>query len=258
MQRVSCIAKQAADRRLAVFGRRLSTQPTANEEARPQHAQGAEPPITVLDSHAEALIHRRLSNALSHSPPAHMRFHWPKHATDAAVLMLLCTVNSRPSVLFEERDNKMATHGGEVCFAGGKADPDDPSLEHTALRETHEELGIPQSSIRVLGRLSPVPNKTMSLKVHTVVGVLSEPLDIRLLKVNKGEVHRAFTLPLAHFYDPEKQQVVQFRSSRGVRVPEYLSDKCGLKIWGLTGFLLHQVLCRIGNPEYDHPALARL
>ncbi len=29
---------------------------------------------------------------------------------------------------------------GEVCLPGGKRDPEDPSDEHTALREVHEEV----------------------------------------------------------------------------------------------------------------------
>lgn len=184
--------------------------------------------------------------------PRHMRFKYnADQPSSAAVMLLLVERDSQVCVLFEERDNKMNSHGGEVSFAGGKQDPQDPSLEYTALRETQEELGIPTSSIRVIGRLPPVPNATRTLQVHTVVGVLEENVTLRL---NKQEVHRAFALPLAHFYDREQQLPVPFRGSTANWILAFKSGKPGLRVWGLTSFILYEFLCRISG-NYQMPAV---
>ncbi|KAI9506511.1 NUDIX hydrolase domain-like protein, partial [Coemansia spiralis] len=156
---------------------------------------------------------------------------------EAAVLVLLCTVNNKPHVVFEERTAILSSHAGEVCFPGGKADPHE-TLEETALRETEEELGISRNRIRVVGAVDPVPSKDYRLRVHPFVGVLSE----WAVEVNSAEVHRAFVMPLEHFY--RSKRVMRFRDSDMV-VPVYASDKAGLEIWGLTAFILSQVVRRI-------------
>ncbi|KAJ1720252.1 hypothetical protein LPJ53_005103 [Coemansia erecta] len=208
---------------------------------------GDAPPVSALDSTSIDTIARRLSHASSQGTPTHLQFAQPTHPqSNAAVLLLLCTVNGQPSVLFEERSGRLNTHGGEVCFPGGKADDTDgESLETTALRETHEEVGLPAERIRVLGGIPPVPDRSGRLRVHAVVGVLRGELDVRRLRVNREEVERAFVLPLAWFYRADVREAVRFRGTRWI--PQYRSDRDGLVIWGLTAFILHEFLCRIAR-----------
>ncbi|KAJ2006502.1 hypothetical protein GGI04_000873 [Coemansia thaxteri] len=200
----------------------------------------------LLDDAGIALVRRRLQllRASQQSTTNSPRFKYGPGASEAAVLVLLCNVNGRPSLLFEERHRRLAAHGGEVCFAGGKADAQDPSLEHTALRETHEELGLDPGSVTVLGRLPPVPNKTATLRVHPVVGVWTGgwPIEPSRLVLSRAEVHRAFALPIDHFYDPAMCESLPLFRDTGVSVPVYRTDKRGLRIWGLTAFILNEFL----------------
>ena len=59
----------------------------------------------------------------------------------AAVLALLID-EPEPSLLFTERAAHLSRHPGEVSFPGGLAEPGDDALVATALRETHEEIGL--------------------------------------------------------------------------------------------------------------------
>jgi 8-oxo-dGTP pyrophosphatase MutT (NUDIX family) len=66
---------------------------------------------------------------------------------EAAVLMILCSVNGQPGVLYTKRADHMFLHAGEISFPGGHFDDTaaspDQNLLDTALREAHEELLAP-------------------------------------------------------------------------------------------------------------------
>lgn len=59
-------------------------------------------------------------------------------------------------VVLTERSHKLKTHAGEVAFPGGKRDPEDATIQSTALREAQEEVRVllyrstPQLSIAVV------------------------------------------------------------------------------------------------------------
>mmetsp|Transcript_40143 Transcript_40143/g.65946 ORF Transcript_40143/g.65946 Transcript_40143/m.65946 type:complete len:174 (+) Transcript_40143:1-522(+) len=57
----------------------------------------------------------------------------------AAVLIPLCNVNGRASILFTVRTDKVSTHKGQVSFPGGHLEPGETAAA-AALRETGEEL----------------------------------------------------------------------------------------------------------------------
>ncbi|KAJ2657102.1 hypothetical protein IWW48_004699 [Coemansia sp. RSA 1200] len=246
----------------ALYAKKEARRSAHDDGSVPRHWEGkpCNPPISRLDSAGIALLEQRLAEATAQGVPPHMRFTYPKPsvlepsnnestqqmavAAEAAVLLLLCTVEGRPSILFEERNRRLAAHSGEACFAGGKADDADTSLAATAVREAVEELGIAAADVRIIGELPPVPGKDYRLRVHPFVGVLAGETDPKSLRVSRNEVHRAFALPLDYFFNPANSTLVRFRQSR-IRIPVYQTDKRSLTIWGLTAFILHEFLQRI-------------
>ncbi|WAR13696.1 NUDT8-like protein [Mya arenaria] len=120
----------------------------------------------------------------------------------AAVLVPMCYVNGEPSLLFMMRSQHLNNHRGEpsLCFKyhyiilfasfpGGMQDPSDKDTVHTALRETHEEIGMSQDQVDVWGNLSGSPTSRTGNWVTPVLGFCGE-IDISQLKLN----HREATL----------------------------------------------------------------
>jgi 8-oxo-dGTP pyrophosphatase MutT (NUDIX family) len=106
-------------------------------------------------------------------------------------------------VLLTRRADTLAEHRGQVAFPGGRADPNDPSPEVTALREAHEEIGLNPDQVRILGRLNSLWTIS-NYSVTPVVGVIPWPFSIRLEEI---EVSRVFTIPLDWLADSSHYEV---------------------------------------------------
>lgn len=115
----------------------------------------------------------------------------------AAVLIPLAWFEDEWHLLYTRRAHSVEKHKGQVSFPGGACDPGEATPEQTALREAHEEIGIHQEDVRLLGRLAPMITIT-SFRVTPVVGVVRWPYAFR---VENAEVARVFTMPLAWLAD---------------------------------------------------------
>ena len=177
---------------------------------------------------------------LSTNPPS-IRWKFKKVTKEAAVLVPLCSVDGKASVLFTVRSSDLRVHKGEVSFPGGKKDPEDESLVATALRETFEEILIPPQKVQVLGALCSLPNKTGDTKVTAFIAHLGEIQESEI-KFNRNEVAQVFTIPIKDLAIPTHLE--HFRNT-GIDIPSW---KLGThRIWGLTGYFLSEFLKRIVN-----------
>jgi nudix motif 8 len=163
----------------------------------------------------------------------------------SAVLVGLCTDvdSSEPCVLLTLRAKNMRTHRSEVAFPGGREDEaDEGSPVATALRELEEECGIGRTSVEILGLSHdlPLPGK---LRVTPVVGWLG-PVDVAQLSLSPAEVQQAFLAPFSTLRDPALKSWHQVNGSK-VKMPMF--GGCEHKVWGLTAYILHQLL-----DEIDH------
>ncbi|CAK7308376.1 Double C2-like domain-containing protein gamma [Vulpes lagopus] len=104
----------------------------------------------------------------------------------AAVLVPLCSVRGVPALLYTLRSSRLVgRHKGDVSFPGGKCDPTDQDVVHTALRETREELGLTVPEEHVWGVLQPVHDRQKATVVPVLAGV--GPLDPQSLRPNPKE-----------------------------------------------------------------------
>ena len=111
------------------------------------------------------------------------------------MLVLLTDVGDGPEVLLTRRSWEMRTHRGEVSFPGGRMDPGETALD-TALRETHEEVGLDPELVTVRGELDHLNTAVTRSYIVPKVGTVPERLDLR---AQTSEVERVLWVPLAEF-----------------------------------------------------------
>lgn len=158
-------------------------------------------------------------------------------ARDQAAVLVPIITSDEPALLLTQRATAMNAHAGEVAWPGGRQDPGDSSLMSTALRETHEELGIGPHQIEIVGELRPFISK-FGLLVTPFVGVLEDPVD---LMPNPAEIEAVFGVPLEYLLgDPRSSTDIIERHGERHEVPVYHFD--GYKIWGLTAMILREFL----------------
>lgn len=160
---------------------------------------------------------------------------------EAAVLVPLIKIDEEYHILFEKRSSRIA-QGGEVSFPGGAVDEQDKNSLETAVRETCEEIGASENSIKILGQLDMVFMPS-GIVVDAFVGVL-EIESTEELKVSESEVEYLFTVPLSYFiekdpeiYETRLRVVPTIVNSNGEEVSTFPAKELGLsevyhKPWG--------------------------
>jgi len=153
-------------------------------------------------------------------------------ATPAAVLVPVVD-RPDPSVILTLRPETMRKHPGQISFPGGRIDPDDDGPVAAALREAEEEIGLPPSSVDVIG-LADRYRTVTGFEVTPVVGVVPPDLPIR---PQPGEVAAVFEAPLHYLLDPDNHRIRE-AEWRG-RLRTYYEIEWGeRRIWGATAAMI--------------------
>lgn len=111
-----------------------------------------------------------------------------------------------PHLLLTQRAQHLSSHAGQIAFPGGKVDPDDVSLEHAALREAEEEVGLTAEFVEVLGQLPSYVTGT-AFHITPVVALISPDHTIR---PNANEVEFTFEVPLSFLMNPMNHRLHQW------------------------------------------------
>jgi 8-oxo-dGTP pyrophosphatase MutT (NUDIX family) len=156
---------------------------------------------------------------------------------EASVLIPLFSRSGVAQILFTKRTEALRNHAGQISFPGGARDEADPTPLHAALRETHEELGIPPSQVEVLGLLDEIPTIT-HFRVLPFVGVI--PSDFAYV-ANLGEIDEIIEVPIAHLLKPEVHRM-QVQEVLGREREIYFYDYGRHVIWGATARMLRNLL----------------
>jgi 8-oxo-dGTP pyrophosphatase MutT (NUDIX family) len=180
-----------------------------------------------------------------------------ENISKSAVLLLLLFKDGCYHVLFEKRARSMNRQPGEICFPGGTKEPTDDYSEYTAIRESSEELGIPEECFEVIAPLDIMVSSFSAI----VIPYLAILKDISQLNINRDEVEKILLVPLPFFMEQEPEvHYIQTAARipddfpfhlipngrdypfRTGCVPQYFYIWEGETIWGLTASILQHFI----------------
>lgn len=174
------------------------------------------------------ILRERLANYI---PPQN-----PHPTQKASVLIPLLEKDSQFHLLFTRRSKALRSHSGQVSFPGGKEDSTDKDALETALRESHEEIGLAPQQVRILGQLDQIISLNFLL-VTPFIGLISADF---VPQPNALEIESVFEVPVDFFMEEANHSITEYQIKR-----QYSAHHFHFKdydIWGLTAMLILQFL----------------
>ena len=161
----------------------------------------------------------------------------------AAVAAILREGTHGPDVLLIRRSDAPGDPwSGHIAMPGGKQDPGDPTLEATAVREAHEEVGIDLLRVgRSLGPLDHTPAYARGRSTGMVVAPFVFELTSHADVTPSHEVQEALWVPLRPLVGADLRRSRPYVHD-GVPMNLPCWDYQGRIIWGLTYFMLDGLL----------------
>lgn len=136
-----------------------------------------------------------------------------------------------------KRSDKLSRHAGQMAFPGGVKEMGDASILQTALRETHEEVGIAEPDIELLGELDPVMTY-LNFMITPFVAAIPHPY---IYRASADEVSEIVEIPVAALLDGAHFHVEK-REYNSKLIDSYVYDYNGRTIWGATARIVRQLL----------------
>lgn len=162
-------------------------------------------------------------------------------ARRSAVLVLLYPHADCWYIPFMRRTDDGRVHGGQISFPGGGHDPGDRDYTHTALREAHEEMGIPPARVQVLGDLTELYIPPSNSLVYPRLAFMSErPAFVP----DPVEVAEIIEVEVGQFMERHRQGQHQVEIRPGmpaIQAPGFLVN-AGELIWGATAMMMAEVV----------------
>lgn len=161
-----------------------------------------------------------------------------KNPKTAAVMMLFYPKNGRTHLVLIVRNSYQGVHSAQIAFPGGKYEPRDQIFENTALRETHEEIGIPPDSIEIKKAFTRLYIQPSNFMVYPFLGICKEEI---VFTLNVTEVSDIIELPLSVFLADDIIASVNISTSyaENSTVPAFKIKEH--IVWGATAMMLSEL-----------------
>jgi len=190
---------------------------------------------------------RKIKNADLHGENAHGIYSPPyrplftyneiltKNPKFAAVnILLYLKDNEWFFPLMVRSKNEHDRHSGQISLPGGKREDSDLDFAKTAVRETHEEMGIDEHYVRIIREISPIYIPPSNFYVHAFVSYTKKN---PVFQLQEAEAVELIEFPIASLLSlPEKPELMIMPASRGVEVP--VINFNNYIIWGATSMIL--------------------
>ncbi|MCA9972869.1 MAG: CoA pyrophosphatase [Anaerolineales bacterium] len=168
---------------------------------------------------------------------------------DAAVLVpLYRDANGRFHLVLVQR-SAGGNHAGQLAFPGGKRDAADASLLATALREAHEEIGLPPAHVQLLAELPVAETRTSGFRIAPFLARIVPPPGG--WRPHPREIAAVLDVPLADLLAPGAHDDTPWQ------LPAWPAPRCEPcyhvgphRLWGVTYRILHPLLPRLRAEEW--------
>ncbi|CAD2214107.1 NUDIX domain containing protein, putative [Angomonas deanei] len=211
----------------------------------------------------------------------------PTVGSGSAVLILLSPPSAGSEVpdlciTLTERSNKVSTHKGQMSFPGGRIDPGETPVE-AATREAEEEVGLLPCSYDVLGQLTTIASDHKNAPLTPVVAFTPEVATPHIASPDEVESIQYLHLSSLLLHSAETQcRMIRYKTTFSSTVPHYfpccftsdtqsrpatfpvaspiekvpddqewdpllVRDFPGKVVWGLTSFMLCELVARIAK-----------
>jgi 8-oxo-dGTP pyrophosphatase MutT (NUDIX family) len=168
-----------------------------------------------------------------------MNFKHESAAIRSSVLILLFPDGdaSEVSLVLILRPMYDGVHSGQIALPGGRYEDHDGELIHTALRETHEEIGIDPRKVHIIGHLTDLYIPPSNYIVTPFVGFTDhEPS----FKADTEEVQEIIIVKVKDLLEEPSLKIKDFVVSNGMKVNAPCYDLDGHLIWGATAMILSE------------------
>lgn len=161
-----------------------------------------------------------------------------KNPKTAAVMMLFYPKNGRTHLVLIVRNSYQGVHSAQIAFPGGKYEPRDQIFENTALRETHEEIGIDPSRIEIKKAFTRLYIQPSNFMVYPFLGICKEEI---VFIPDNDEVADIIELPLSVFLSDDLVVSVNITTSYAekIMVPAFKIREH--IVWGATAMMLSEL-----------------
>ncbi len=164
----------------------------------------------------------------------------------AAVLVGILPGMSGGSIVLTRRSEALRNHPGQISFPGGRMDAEDTSLDVTALRESYEEINLPNGMVNIIGYLPDYPTVT-GYRVTPVVGLIdSSAVDV--MTPDGVEATELIHLPIEYALNKMSYEK-RFIERNGLSLPVYHLAHGKYDVWGATAGMLYQLCLHFERHE---------
>lgn len=156
----------------------------------------------------------------------------------SAVMMLFYPKASMTHLALIVRTPYKGVHSAQIAFPGGKVELSDANLKATALRETHEEIGVHPKRIEIIRSFTEVYIPPSNFMVYPYLGVSQEELQFKL---QPEEVAGIIELPIRDFLDEKiiTKTMMSTSYAENIEVPGYQFEEHF--IWGATAMIMSEL-----------------
>ena len=156
----------------------------------------------------------------------------------AAVMMLFYPKNGETHLVLIVRNSYKGVHSAQIAFPGGKFESKDQNFANTALRETHEEVGIHPEIMEIIKPFTQMYIPPSNFMVHPFLGICREEI---VFIPDPGEVAGIIELPLSVFLSEEIIIKTKMSTSyaEDIMIPAFKINEH--IVWGATAMILSEL-----------------